>query len=144
MRLLFFLIFLICCIQLAYPQNQDSTNTKKQEASIFKEIQEVVITGQLSDRTTDKAVHKVRIIDLQKVNPGLFTNLGQLLEKEIGISISQDVFLGSSASIQGLSGQNVKILINSIPVIGRLNGNIDLSQISLNNIDRIEIIEGPL
>ena len=144
MRLLFFLIFLICCIQLAYPQNQDSTNTKKQEASIFKEIQEVVITGQLSDRTTDKAVHKVRIIDLQKVNPGLFTNLGQLLEKEIGISISQDMFLGSSASIQGLSGQNVKILINSIPVIGRLNGNIDLSQISLNNIDRIEIIEGPL
>ena len=26
----------------------------------------------------------------------------------------------------------------------RLNGNIDLSQINLNNIERIEIVEGPL
>ena len=144
MRLLFLLILFSCHIQLVFPQNQDSTNIKKQEATIFKQIQEVVITGQLSEKTIDKAIHKIRVIDLQKINPGLFTDLGQLLEKEIGINMSHDMFLGSSASIQGLSGQNVKILINSIPIIGRLNGNIDLSQISLNNIDRIEIIEGPL
>ena len=45
--------------------------------------------------------------------------------------------------IQGLGGQNVKVMIDDVPIVGRLDGNIDLSQISLNNIERIEIIEGP-
>jgi len=52
--------------------------------------------------------------------------------------------LGSGIQMQGSSGENVKILIDGVPVIGRLNGNVDLSQINLNNIDRIEIVEGPL
>ena len=47
-------------------------------------------------------------------------------------------------SIQGLSGQNIKILIDNVPVIGRLGGNIDLGHINLSNIERIEIVEGPL
>ena len=29
-------------------------------------------------------------------------------------------------------------------MIGRLNGNIDLSQVNLLNVKRIEIVEGPL
>ena len=67
-----------------------------------------------------------------------------VLSNEINIRISQDNILGSSMSIQGVSGQNIKILIDGIPVIGRLGGNIDISQINLNNVERIEIIEGPL
>ena len=47
-------------------------------------------------------------------------------------------------SVQGLSGENVKILIDGVPVVGRLNGNVDLSQINLTNIERVEIVEGPL
>ena len=35
-------------------------------------------------------------------------------------------------------------MIDDVAVIGRLNGNIDLSQINLNNVERIEIVEGPL
>ena len=60
------------------------------------------------------------------------------------MSVTVDNILGSSVSIQEISGQNVKILIDGVPVIGRLNGNIDLTQINLNNIERVEIIEGPL
>jgi outer membrane receptor for ferrienterochelin and colicins len=44
----------------------------------------------------------------------------------------------------GVSGQNVKILIDGVPVIGRLDGDIDLSQINLNDVERIEVIEGPV
>ena len=44
--------------------------------------------------------------------------------------------------MQGVNGENVKILIDGVPVIGRLNGHIDLSQINLSNIEKIEIVEG--
>ena len=114
------------------------------EPKLFKNLKTVVVTGQIAEKYSEEAVHKVRIISAKKLKSGLYTNLGQILEKELNIKLSQDNVLGSSISLQGISGQNIKILIDEIPVIGRLNGNIDLSQISLNNIDRIEIIEGPL
>ena len=120
-----------------HAKNQDSLVKKK-------ELLEVVVTGLISETTAENAIHKIRIIGSKELNSGLFLDLGSALSKELNINLTQDNVLGSSISIQGVSGQNVKILIDDVPVIGRLNGNIDLSQISLSNIERIEIIEGPL
>ena len=71
-------------------------------------------------------------------------NLKDLLNKQTNMRLGYDNVLGSNVSVQGISGQNVKILIDGVPIIGRLNGNIDLGQINLNNVERVEIIEGPL
>ena len=143
MRILILLI--ICSLSKAlHSQDQDSLIIKNQEISLKKNLNEVVVTGQISALKAEDAIHKIRVISKKTLTSGLFNDLSSLLEKELNIRISQDNLLGSSISLQGISGQNVKILINDIPVIGRLNGNIDLSQISLNNVDRIEIVEGPL
>lgn len=124
-----------------YAQAQDSLVKNN---DLKRELLEVVVTGQISETTAENSIHKIRIIGSKELNSGLFLDLGSALSKELNINLTQDNILGSSISIQGISGQNVKILIDDVPVIGRLNGNIDLSQISLSNIDRIEIIEGPL
>ncbi len=107
-------------------------------------LNEVVITGQYSPNNPENAIHKVRIIDRKRIELQGAQNLRDVLNNELNVRISQDNILGSSMSLQGMSGQNVKILIDGVPVIGRLDGNIDLSQINLNNVERIEIIEGPL
>ena len=135
MRLFYLLIFSFY-FHIVVGQNNDSLLNKK--------ISEVVVTGQLLEKNAEDAVHKIRIIGSRELNSGLFNNLAALLSKELNIRLSEDNILGSSVSIQGVSGQNVKILIDDIPVIGRLNGNIDLSQIMLDNVERIEIVEGPL
>lgn len=105
---------------------------------------DVVITAQLSERKVEDAVYKIQIIDREKMNQMGAVNLKDVLTNSVGVRLSQDNILGSGMSLQGLSGENVKILIDGVPVVGRLNGNIDLSQINLQNIDHIEIIEGPL
>lgn len=107
-------------------------------------LSELVVTGQYLPTTSDKSVHKVKVIDEKRIKAQGAVNLQELMEQEMNIRVSQDQFLGSSMSIQGLSGENVKILIDGVPIIGRLNGNVDLSQINLNNIERVEIVEGPL
>ena len=119
-------------------------NSSLFDTTITKDISEVVITGQVSETLKEDALHDVKVINSEVIRSGSFSNLAELLSNQLNLSVLQDNVLGSSISFQGLSGQNVKILIDEVPVIGRLNGNIDLSQISLNNIDRIEIIEGPL
>jgi len=35
-------------------------------------------------------------------------------------------------------------MIDGVPVIGRLDGNVDLSQLNLQNIEKVEIVEGPM
>lgn len=104
----------------------------------------VVITAQYTPNSPEKAVHKINVIDRKKIEAMGAQNLRDVLSNEMNIRISQDNVLGSSMSLQGISGQNVKILIDGVPVTGRLNGSIDISQINMYNVERIEIIEGPL
>ena len=126
----------------------DTVNSKESKSIILKyetvDINEVVVTAQYSQKSSEKAVHKIKVIDREKIESLGAVTLRDILTNETNVRITQDNVLGSSTSVQGLSGQNVKILIDGVPVIGRVGGNIDLSQINLNDIERIEIIEGPL
>ena len=45
--------------------------------------------------------------------------------------------------IQGISSDYIQILIDGVPSIGRLSGNLSLDRFTLLNIERIEIIKGP-
>ncbi|MCX6183021.1 MAG: TonB-dependent receptor [Bacteroidetes bacterium] len=104
----------------------------------------IVITGQYSANNPEKAVHKVTIITKEKIALQGANNLQELLSNQNNVRLEQDNILGSSLNLQGVSGQNVKILIDGVSMVGRLGGNIDLSQINLQDVERIEIIEGPM
>ncbi|NVK65594.1 MAG: TonB-dependent receptor [Flavobacteriales bacterium] len=106
--------------------------------------EEVIVTAQYGTSTTEKSVHRVKVIDRTKMDAMGAVNLKDVLTNELGVRLAQDNILGSSMTLQGISGENVKILIDGVPVVGRLDGNIDLSQINLQEIERIEIVEGPL
>lgn len=138
-------------IQVSYIGFRTITDTISQGETIVynlefedQSLNEVVVTAQYSPNSPDKAVHKIRIIDEQKIEKMAAVNLEDVLTNELNIRISQDNILGSGISMQGISGENVKIMIDGVPVIGRQNGNIDLNQINLNDVERIEVVEGPL
>ena len=107
-------------------------------------VKEVVVTGQYKPVPVDKSIYKVSVIGSRTIEDKASNNLAELLSGEPNIKVSQDGVLGSSLSMQGMTGENVKILVDGIPVIGRMNGNIDLAQIDLSNIGHVEIIEGPM
>jgi len=123
---------------------QKGTSIKVKLSESIQHLEQVVVTGQFSASSPEKALHKITLITREKIDALNAVSLDQVLARELNMSISKDNVLGSSISIQGLSGENVKILIDGVPMIGRLNGNIDLSQINLNDIERIEVVEGPL
>ena len=110
----------------------------------IQEINEVVVTAQYAPKRVDQSIYKVKVINSRQIEQKAATNLTELLNSDLNIRISQDGALGSSLSMQGLSGENVKFLVDGVPVIGRMNGNIDISQLNLYNVDHIEIIEGPM
>jgi outer membrane receptor for ferrienterochelin and colicins len=107
-------------------------------------LNEVVVTGSFIPQRADRSIYNVKVIDRRKIDEKAANNLKDLLLNQVNMSITQDPALGSSLRIKGLTGNNVKILVDGIPVIGRMGGNIDLSQLNLYNIDHIEMVEGPM
>lgn len=110
----------------------------------LKYLPEAVITDQYTATNPEKSILKVIVIDEKKIKAMAAVNLNDVLSNQLNIKLGQDNLLGSTMSLMGISGQNVKILIDGVPVIGRQNGNIDLSQINMNDVEHIEIIEGPV
>lgn len=108
-------------------------------------LKEAVITDQYQGRDFAGVVQKVEVIDAAKMDDMAAINLGDVLSNEMNVRLGRDQSLGTTGmQMMGIGGQNVKILIDGVPVIGRLADQLDLSQLNLNNIERIEIIQGPM
>ncbi len=110
----------------------------------YFDLEEVVVTGHYKPVSVDKSIYDIKLIGSPQIENQAANTMAELLSKELTFRINNDPSTGSSLNLQGLSGENVKILIDGVPVIGRLDGNIDLSQINLDNVDHIEIVEGPM
>lgn len=108
------------------------------------DVDDVVITAQYAPTLKRQAVHNVRSIDKTEITQRGVLNLEQLLQQELNIRISQDLILGSSINLNGISGQNIQIMKDGIPIIGRVGDDIDLSQVNIQNLERVEIVDAPL
>lgn len=107
-------------------------------------LDELVVTGQYRPTTADRAVQRMHVVNAEQIQRMAAQNLGDVLGQELNMRLTQDNMLGTSLSMRGLGGENVKILVDGVPVIGRQDGNLDLAQLDLTGIDRVEILEGPL
>lgn len=71
--------------------------------------------------------------------------LDEVLKEQTGLAIVNDIGSGSRAvglQMQGFDSGYTMIMIDGQPMVGRNNGNFDLSRITVSNIERIEIIKG--
>ena len=127
-------------VSMTHGQSQQSTDT----TAFSVDLDQFVFTAQHKPTHYKKANHKISIITADELQQRAVVSLDQALLIHPSIRINVDPILGSTIRMRGMSGRNVAILVDGIPVIGRLNGNIDLSQINMNNVERIEIVEGAL
>ncbi len=133
----FFTLLMFGCVCLVNAQT--AIDTVKSRG-----LNEIIVTGQIGETTQKNSVLKVKVIDIKRINLQGAYNLPSLLANELNVRINYDPMLGNSISLQGISGQNIKVMIDGVPVIGREGGSVDLSQINLSSVERIEMIEGPM
>lgn len=107
---------------------------------------EIVVTGQYEPQSISKSVYQVRSIPMERIQMKGATSLQDVLNTELNFRFAQDLALGtSSVTMNGLPGQYVKVLVDGVPLVGKSSGNeINLNQINVNTIERIEIVEGPM
>ena len=107
-------------------------------------LNEVVVTGVGRPTRLDEAVSAYKIITAADLRAQGAVTLQEALRNQIGINIANDAALGGNINMRGLSGSNVKIMIDGLPLNGREGSNIDLGQFNMANIERIEVVQGPM
>ena len=129
------LISLIVIFALSMPFASAQNDENETEGTI-------VVTASRTELLVEEATVPITVItkeDIALYGPG---DLSLLLQQVSGVTISTSV-LGAGIQVQGLSPEHLLILIDGQRVLGEKDGIIDISRLSLNNIERIEIVRGP-
>ncbi|OXA66517.1 TonB-dependent receptor [Flavobacterium aquidurense] len=136
-KYILFAAFLFC--QISFAQVKDTTAVNK--------LSEVVVTGQFEPQSIKKSVFNVRVISNQDIQNLAANNLSDVLNQYLNITVRPSGTSGrSTVSLFGLDAQYFKILVDNVPLVNEagFGNNTDLSQINLNDVDHIEIVEGSM
>lgn len=117
------------------------------DTTAVNSLQEVVVTGQFEPQSIKKSVFNVRVISKEDMKNQAANNLADVLNQYLNISITPQSGTGrSTISMFGLDGRYSKILIDNMPLVtdGGVGNGADLTQINLDDIEQIEIIEGSM
>lgn len=140
MRLLL-TILLLSCLHL-------SAQTEQERDSLTSEkLDEVVITGQLNPQSVSKSVFEVKVISRKDIERQAGNTLADVLNTTLNLNITPNTSTGKSGvSLFGLDSQYFKVLIDNVPIINEegVGNNTDLTLINLDDIERIEIVEGAM
>ncbi|WP_179352284.1 TonB-dependent receptor plug domain-containing protein [Winogradskyella vidalii] len=110
-------------------------------------LDEVVVKGESNVMSLSKKLFTVGTINRKDIDNLGGNNLADILYNNLNISVNPDASTGrSTVSLFGLDGQYVKILVDGIPVISDngVGNNIDISQINIDDVERVEIVEGSM
>jgi outer membrane receptor for ferrienterochelin and colicins len=112
--------------------------------STSKQLDAVVVTGQYKPQSLKNSVYQVKTINAERIKLSGATNVQQVLNNQLGFRFSTDNITGTDVKINGVSGRNIKILLDGVPMLDRFDERVSLSQIDINSIERIEIVNGPM
>jgi outer membrane receptor for ferrienterochelin and colicins len=126
-------------LQMADAQRRD---TLKRDTANHKQLKEVVVTGTRTPKGLQQVPIPITRITAEEIKKKGLVRLNEVLAEQTGITILDDPH-GQGVQIQGFDPAYTMILIDGLPLIGRNTGIFELSRITTNNIDRIEIVKGP-
>lgn len=109
------------------------------------ELDEVVVTASRYEESAMETPVSIEVIDQEEIEESNAKNLADLLDTYTGVYIKDNGSQAGtkSAKIRGASSDQVLILLDGVPYNDPHNGGLDLSNVSSENIERVEIIKGP-
>lgn len=135
LKITLYIAFLFCQFSFAQELQKDSLNVN--------ELSEVmVVTATRTQRIISSLPLPMAIITSKEIAKTGVSRLNEILNEQTGIILIPDESGFEGIQMQGLDAAYTLILIDGVPIIGRTAGVLDLSRISVGNIDRIEIVKG--
>ena len=133
-KIILFVATTFLSINYLLGQNPDSIKTINME--------EVMVSANKTEKPFVELTVPAKIISRAEIEKSGHSRLNEIISEQVGI-ITVPGFGGSEGvQLQGIDPEYTLILIDGLPIIGRVAGILDLSRISLGSVERIEIIKG--
>ncbi|HLZ17529.1 MAG TPA: TonB-dependent receptor plug domain-containing protein, partial [Cyclobacteriaceae bacterium] len=110
-------------------------------------LDEVVVSASRADQRILETPRSVTVINSDVIRNSVYNSVGDLLAKQPGIYMvgsNQTPGTNQSLFMRGANSNQVVIMMDGVRITDPSSPNnaIDLSELSLTNVERIEIIEG--
>ncbi len=112
-------------------------------------IEEIVVTASATHQKLSTLTSAVSVIDAAEIEFSRYDNVTELLRQLPGVHLEQPGGRGSPSSIymRGLDPNHIAILVDGVRLNdpnNQLGGAFNLSTLDTDNVERIEVVRGPL
>jgi outer membrane receptor for ferrienterochelin and colicins len=118
-----------------------STSAFSQQTDTTTELEEVVITATRSEISLENSPIPTEVIGKKEIEQLNLITMQDLLQVK-GIQVAP--VSSGGFQLRGLSSEYVLVMIDGVPIAGRESGALDLSNINLANVERVEIVKGSM
>ena len=110
--------------------------------STIWDLEEVIVTATRTERQLSALPLPATLIGQKELSSSTVRRVSDILEEQTGLIMVPDFNGGLGVQMQGLDPDYTLILIDGMPLIGRSAGSLDLTRLSIGNIQQIEIVKG--
>ncbi len=107
------------------------------------QLDATVITAARREQRLADAVVPIELVSRAEIERSGASDVASVLTEQLGVQLEGGVPAGAGVQLQGLGTNRVLILLDGQPLVGRINGNLDLSRLPTASLERIEVIKGP-
>lgn len=108
--------------------------------------EDVVITANRYEAPITQTLSAVTVLTEDDIKQYQDSDLGTLLSRLSGVNLVSTGSLGSTSNVllRGTSSSQVLVLVDGVPSISASTGQTSFASIPLSNIERIEVVRGPV
>ncbi len=108
------------------------------------QLNEVVVTGSLNKHLLKDSPVITEVISRKDIEKTGSSDLSEVIKAQTGVELGTSIGQTQNVRLQGLNKNQVLVLVDGERVTGRVDDAVDLGQIPVNMIEKIEVVKGPL
>ena len=135
------LVLLLVIPSLTAHAQQVPADSVKADTSRVVEMSPIVVTATRSEKALEDVAVPTTVVLAETMRMQGAVRLADVLVTVPGLALFDDH--GTGLQVQGFAPDYTLILLDGEPVIGRTAGTLDLNRLTVQGLDRVEIVRGP-
>ncbi|MBJ2176117.1 TonB-dependent receptor [Aureibaculum sp. A20] len=135
-------IFTLLSLFFTFLVSSQEENPTTKDSVKIENLEEIIVTATRTIRQLSSLPLPAQIISQKDIQRSNSVRLNNILNEQTGLITIPDFGGSKGIQMQGLDGAYTLILVDGVPLVGRLAGTLDISRITVGNIKQIEVVRG--
>jgi outer membrane receptor for ferrienterochelin and colicins len=103
----------------------------------------IVVTASRREQRLAEVAVETAVLDAAALRRSGAPDLAAVLAEQSGLQLDGGTPAGAGIQMRGFDSRRVLVLLDGQPLVGRVDGNFDLSRLPVSMVERVEVVKGP-